>query len=62
MSNYSINWSSQPPASKQQEKSSQIRYSNDMTKEQYNVPYYDTNNIAPKCVIGLDRDGVIRTR
>lgn len=60
MSNYSINWSSQPPnTNKQQEKSSQIRYSNDMTKEQYNIPYYDTNNIAPKCVIGLDRDGVI---
>ena len=60
MSNYSINWSNNAPSkSKQQEKSSNIRYSNEKTKEQYDIPYYDGNNVAPKCVIGLDRDGVI---
>jgi D-glycero-D-manno-heptose 1,7-bisphosphate phosphatase len=41
-------------------KTSQIKYSTDKEKDDYNIPYYDTvHNIAPKCVIGLDRDGVI---
>lgn len=60
MSNFSINWSNQKPQDTSKEvKSGAVRYSNEKTKEQYDVPYYDNKNIAPKCVIGLDRDGVL---
>ena len=57
MSNFPISWSNN---TKQQsvaspEKNNGIVWSN-QTKT---IPLYDRNNIAPKCVIGLDRDGVI---
>jgi len=57
MSNYSISWSnkSNKQESKTLDKNSNITWSNQAP----DYPYYDGNNIAPRCVIGLDRDGVI---
>ena len=43
MSNYKISWSE--------------GYQPDIVEEQ--IPFYNEVNIAPKCVVGLDRDGVI---
>ena len=43
MSNYKISWSE--------------GYQSDTVEEQ--IPFYNEVNIAPKCVVGLDRDGVI---
>ena len=43
MSNYKISWSE--------------GYQPDTVEEQ--IPFYNEVNIAPKCVVGLDRDGVI---
>lgn len=43
MSNYKISWSE--------------GYQSDIVEEQ--IPFYNEVNIAPKCVVGLDRDGVI---
>jgi D-glycero-D-manno-heptose 1,7-bisphosphate phosphatase len=58
---YSINWSNKKSDNTvSDKKESAIRYSTDKTEEEYNIPFYDTvNNIAPKVVVGLDRDGVI---
>ena len=43
MSNYKISWSE--------------GYQSNIVEEQ--IPFYNEVNIAPKCVVGLDRDGVI---
>ena len=60
MSNFQLNWSNQlPKKTEDQQSASSIRYSNEKTIENFDIPYYDNKNIAPKCVIGLDRDGVI---
>ena len=57
MSNYSISWSNKSNKDEVTtlDKNSSIVWSN----EAPDYPYYDGNNIAPRCVIGLDRDGVI---
>jgi D-glycero-D-manno-heptose 1,7-bisphosphate phosphatase len=43
--------------------SSKIKWTTDVPPVQdpavEGIPFYDSKNIAPKCVIGLDRDGVI---
>jgi D-glycero-D-manno-heptose 1,7-bisphosphate phosphatase len=45
MSNYKIKWTTDVPP---------------VVPNNINgLPFYDSSNIAPKCVIGLDRDGVI---
>ena len=58
MSNFSISWSNK---SKQQSVVSPSNNSNGIvwSNQTKTIPLYDRNNIAPKCVIGLDRDGVI---
>ena len=48
-----------------QNQSSKIKWTTDVPPVQdpgssvQGTPFYDSKNIAPKCVIGLDRDGVI---
>ena len=48
-----------------QNQSSKIKWTTDVPPVQDpgssagGTPFYDSKNIAPKCVIGLDRDGVI---
>jgi D-glycero-D-manno-heptose 1,7-bisphosphate phosphatase len=50
-------WNKSAPQTQQK---STVRYSTDKAKDDYNIPFYDNkNNIAPKVVVGLDRDGVI---
>jgi len=48
-----------------QNPSSKIKWTTDVPpvqdpgSELEGIPFYDSKNVAPKCVIGLDRDGVI---
>lgn len=57
---FNMNWSNKPPAKEQKTITNSINFSTDKTKDEFDIPYYDSsNNIAPKVVIGLDRDGVI---
>ena len=53
---YKIDWSTdKSETTEKSTKKSNIRYSTDDP-----IPYYNsTDNIAPKVVVGLDRDGVI---
>jgi len=55
MSDYKINWSSdQTQNTVLAAPKVKIKWSNDEEP-----PFYDRKNIAPNCVVGLDRDGVI---
>lgn len=59
---YKINWSHQLENSGAINtlKKPMLSWSNDKKETAFSIPYYNNNNnIAPKCVIGLDRDGVI---
>lgn len=60
MSNFNINWSNKPKQQETVAKTKNIKWSTDIKTQETYIPYYDgVNNIAPKVVVGLDRDGVI---
>lgn len=59
---YKINWSHQSETSGEIDtlKKTMLSWSNEKKEISQSIPMYNSsNNIAPKCVIGLDRDGVI---
>jgi D-glycero-D-manno-heptose 1,7-bisphosphate phosphatase len=59
---YKINWSNRPEDSNKTNspKKSMLLWSDEKKEISQPIPMYNSsNNIAPKCVIGLDRDGVI---
>lgn len=56
---YSINWSNNTKRKEETNSSNNIAWSTQTSKKE-DVPFYDSKyNIAPKVVVGLDRDGVI---